>query len=152
MIGKLTSSKRFWITVFLLVLIIMGGMVFITNMENEVEISDVEVQKEIKPAAKVDFGNYKESFSESDQKIITETFSQRVDNENFQGLVRDGSYKESIVDNTPVKQMLIDVIQIKKTFLVYKSEGGAGGQNILYVRCASQDSQREPSWECTDEI
>ena len=143
--------KRFWFAIALLMFVVAGVIIVVNIKSDEVVINSSETLKETTPVAKLDFGEYKDTFSESDRQLIIETFSQQVDDKNVKGQVRAGSYIEQTVDNTLVKQVLVDVMVIKKTFLVYKTEGGAGGQNILYVRCAPRASQYEPSWECVDE-
>lgn len=153
MMSGLLSSKKFWIVLGIVVLVVIGLAIFLASKNDEVAITHTETLTPSQSDANINFSEYGSSFSEEDRRLIAESLGRQLGKEgqDLKGVVRSGSYSESVVDNTPVKQMLIDVASLKKTFLVYKTSGGSGGQNILYVRCAPQESQLEPSWECIDE-
>jgi hypothetical protein len=154
MIWRLLRRKSFMIAAAVLI-VIGGALVFVLlSSGNDVSIESVEESQQSPDIVDVDYGTYPAVFTNDTKELIDSSLSSLLKKDNVKDIkvvAREGSYQESLVENTPVKQLLLDISSLKRTYLVYKSEGGVGNENILYVRCADKQVQLSPDWECIDE-
>ncbi len=151
MITPIMSRKKLLLAAFVLIALVVVIVILTIGKGEDVKIESVKTINDMSDS-RIDFTEYENAFTPEEQKLINQAFSTQIEaDKEVEAVARNGSYRESIIDNTPVKQLLLDVPAVKKTYLVYRTEGGVNGQNILYVECASKDEQREPDWECVDE-
>ena len=149
-----SKGRLFWIVTTVL---LIGIVVVITTLVQSKPDVVIETRSTKESGViSIDYRSYKSKFSDEQRYSINKSLTEYIDitmgaKNGLSASARDDSYSVvSSADGVPLVTMLIDVLKIKKTYML-SFEGGPGfDRGILYIRCAPQDTQIDKSSECKD--
>ncbi len=157
MIFSRINRKSAFAIIAILLLVIIGLVVYSVIKAKQPEVSIETVSTTKVTPLNVDYGVYSNKFTTSDKASIDEAVAsyikQTVNKSSNAGnvIARAGSYEKTLFEGTiPKVALLFDVKKINRTYKMTLDGGPSYEFNILYVRCAPQNQQLDPSVECKD--